>query len=256
MRGGQSGYRRVKGGRVTTPLIVSGAEKNSFDYTILSPDMADEARAAAGRIKDRLRTSTQEIGRELLAIKAKLPHGTFSAWVTAEFGISDRMSQNYMNCAKFLVRKSETVSLLPPSALYALSAPTAAPEVVKAVLADVDAGVPLTAMMIRDKLAVAAAAAQRQADAARSTNLIKKEREAATRRRADAERAAKFLVSKLGGSGVFKLLRLLGAAGLARVDGLFRDDASRTLTAAEIDAKFGGTAPDAECAEAVMATVH
>jgi hypothetical protein len=269
MRGGQSGYRRVEGGRVTTRLIVSGAERNSFDYTILSPDMADEARAAVVRIKDRLRTASYETGRDLIAIKAKLPHGSFGLWVNAEFGLSIRMAENYMAAARFLEGKSENVSFLPPSAIYPLAAPNASPEVVREVLEQVDAGVRVTVPMIRDKLAGAAAIAQKQADTARSSELInaekqrRAEQEAGERKREEAEAsaqdAAKFLVSQLGSRGVLELLRLASGSGLARVERLFKiqdGTSTRTLTAGEIEARFGEPAPDAECAEAVMATVH
>jgi hypothetical protein len=269
----QFGFRQAdgavetSGGRVAAPPVTiphpAGA---SFDYSTLDRELANEARAAAGRIRERLRTATYETGRDLIAIKDKMPHGTFGSWVAAEFGISDHTAQNYMNAARFMEGKSETVSLLPPTALYALARPTASAEVVDEVLKQVDAGVPVTTAMIRDRLA-GAVAAQKKADARKSDEQLNKEREADKRHRAleekrDRERkeeqaaieareaevienTARFLVDKLGVSGVHELFTRMRNIPFHRLERLFQRDfaggrsPTRLLTEAEIETKFG-----------------
>jgi hypothetical protein len=51
-----------------------------------------------------------ELGRELLRIKAKLPHGEFGPWLTERSGVSPAAAQRYMRIAKasgFTVAESE-----------------------------------------------------------------------------------------------------------------------------------------------------
>ena len=75
-----------------------------------------------------------DIGRRLIAAKQALPHGRFSAWVETECGFTHRTAQNYMRVAEFADGKSESVSLLTPSAIYALASKKAPPAVVHRVL--------------------------------------------------------------------------------------------------------------------------
>src|SRR5208283_6224683 len=46
------------------------AATDKFDYSVLDPEVADEARTIAGRIQGRMRESILETGRDLIAIKA------------------------------------------------------------------------------------------------------------------------------------------------------------------------------------------
>ena len=62
-----------------------------------------ELQEAAGRIKVLHKKATEhalEIGRELLRIKAALPHGAFAKWVEKECEFKIRMAQNYMTLAR------------------------------------------------------------------------------------------------------------------------------------------------------------
>jgi predicted NAD-dependent protein-ADP-ribosyltransferase YbiA (DUF1768 family) len=102
----------------------------AFDYAAIAPELATEARAVAARIRDRLRKNVSEIGHDLIAIKAKLPHGAFTDWIAAEFSMGARTAENYMQAAQFLADKNANFSVLPPSAIYALAAPSAPAEVV------------------------------------------------------------------------------------------------------------------------------
>lgn len=100
-----------------------------FDYGVLHPEVAADARGAADRIRARLRSAWSayiETGADLQAIKDRLGHGHFGKWLVAEFGMTVRTAENYMAAARF-AEKYETVSHLPATTLYALAS---TPEVV------------------------------------------------------------------------------------------------------------------------------
>ena len=104
-----------------------------FDYAALDPDIASEAKVAAERIRVVLSHTTAGIiaaGEQLKAIKDKLPHGRFTPWLIAEFGMSDRTARLYMNAAEWAAGKTEIVSVLQPTTVYALAAPST-PDTVK-----------------------------------------------------------------------------------------------------------------------------
>jgi hypothetical protein len=103
----------------------------TFNYVGLELDQADALRSAAKRIRDRMRNSIVETGRDLLRVKDMLEHGAFTSWLKAEFGMTDRMARNYMAAAELADTKSEIVSVLPATALYRLSAPST-PEATRA----------------------------------------------------------------------------------------------------------------------------
>lgn len=56
-------------------------------------------------------------------MKESLPHGSFLPWIEAEFGMDRRTASNFMRVAEQYSGKWETVSHLPPTALYELAAP-------------------------------------------------------------------------------------------------------------------------------------
>ena len=106
----------------------------TFDYSSLAPELADDARAVAQRVRaGHLRTmqTILEMGRELLGLKARLGHGRFGRWLEAEFGAVARTAQNYMLAAERFGGTPELISLLPPATVYALAAPST-PELVRA----------------------------------------------------------------------------------------------------------------------------
>jgi hypothetical protein len=94
-----------------------------FDYGSLPAEVRIEAKAAAERIKERMRGAVVEVGTDLIQVKDRLPHGEFGKWLKAEFGMTERSAQNYMAAAS-LVGKCETVSFLQPRTLYLLAAPS------------------------------------------------------------------------------------------------------------------------------------
>lgn len=62
-----------------------------------------------------------EIGRELIAAKEQLPHGQFTPWIDAEFGMTERTAQRYMSAAEWATGKTDIVSVLAPTTIYLLS---------------------------------------------------------------------------------------------------------------------------------------
>jgi Protein of unknown function (DUF3102) len=110
-----------------------------FDYARLGP-AATEFKVAAAAIRQIGAAHAIEIGRMLIALKEKAPHGAFSAWVTSELQMQMRTAQNMMGAARFIEGKNETVSHLPATVLYKLSAPSADQTIVADVLAASEAG--------------------------------------------------------------------------------------------------------------------
>jgi hypothetical protein len=156
----------------------------AFDYTALSEDLASVARSIAERIRTRMRASIADTGCDLIEIKDQMPHGAFGRWIDAEFQMSERSAQNYMNAAKFLEGKTATVADLPPAVIYALAAPSAPSDVVAEIVAAAEAGEMPAAREIKGKLADAVAAQKAAAiEAAKSPAQRKRER---GRRAADA----------------------------------------------------------------------
>jgi hypothetical protein len=136
-------------GLVPARPIVAG----SFDYTTLAPDLAERARETARRIHGVLQRAIIQIGQELLAIKHEMSHGTFTRWINAEMGGTTlRTAENYMRVARWVEGKPETVALLPPTVLYALTSPSASTAVVGEVLAAAETGNPLPVATIKAKV--------------------------------------------------------------------------------------------------------
>ena len=99
----------------------------AFSYETLPIEQATALQQSAERIRSLGRQQTEaivEIGRELISAKERLPHGEFTAWLDAEFGMSDRTALNYMHLANWGQDKPEIISVLPPTALYLLAAPS------------------------------------------------------------------------------------------------------------------------------------
>lgn len=97
---------------------------SNFDCSTLPVDVAEEAKAAVKRIRERNQKYLIETGRDLLAMKERLGHGDFGPWLQSEFTMNERTAQNYMRVALEFGDKPEIVSLLPPTTVYALAAPS------------------------------------------------------------------------------------------------------------------------------------
>ena len=129
---------------MNAPSAANGPEPLTFNYASLDPDVAAGAREAADRIRSRMHNNILETGRDLIAVKERLEHGEFAAWIKAELDISMRTAQNFMNGSRLLVGKNATVAFLPPTVIYALAGPSAPVAVVNKILEAVEAGAPIT----------------------------------------------------------------------------------------------------------------
>lgn len=125
--------------------------QGTFDYSVLGKH-ADVARDAAARIRKIFCGSVVNIGRELIAVKERIEHGDFLAWVNAECGLHIRIAQRAMKAAQFVIdhaAENDNLSLLPTDTLLALAV---APKVVVThVLSDMAAGTRRTAGSIRSE---------------------------------------------------------------------------------------------------------
>lgn len=122
------------------PLDVPSSTAAGFDYSQLDDAAANQAKAAVDRYRERQKAYVIDTGRDLLAIKARLEHGLFLEWVQTELGMTPRSAQRMMSTADVLGDKSDTVSYLPPTVLYELSAPSTPEPVRAAVLRRIEAG--------------------------------------------------------------------------------------------------------------------
>ena len=60
-----------------------------FNYDVLEPKVAEQARSSAERIRAKVKKTVEDIidvRNDLLAVKEALPHGQFLPWLKAEFG--------------------------------------------------------------------------------------------------------------------------------------------------------------------------
>jgi hypothetical protein len=127
-----------------------------FDYAALPPpdrEFITEQTGAIQSLAQRAAEDIIDIGRRLLAVKDRLPHGHFNRWLQAEFAMSARTAQNFMKVAR--VFKSETVSLLetiPRAALYMLAAPSVSEGEREEFLRRLETGEPVTVEMTRTLL--------------------------------------------------------------------------------------------------------
>ena len=114
-----------------------------YDYGQLPNEHRDAVRRSARIIKPLLKRTAEDIfiiGGELRAVKDMLPHGSYTEWLEVEFGLSERMAQHFVNVRERLGPKSEKFSVLPPSTLYLLAAPSTPDQAISIVEERIDAG--------------------------------------------------------------------------------------------------------------------
>jgi hypothetical protein len=130
---------------------------STFDYGSLDSETAASVRATAEIIRERMKHSIIETGRDLIQVKAKLEHGAFGPWLDAEFEMSVRTAQNYMRAAELADTKSETVSHLPATILFRLAAPSTPEAARDDVIARLEMGEQLTLTGVNRAIRVARA---------------------------------------------------------------------------------------------------
>lgn len=123
-------------------LTLTSAELH-YDYNQLPSEHREAVRRSARIIKPLLKRTAEDIftiGGELRGVKDMLPHGRYTEWLEVEFGLSERMAQHFVNVRERLGPKSEKFSVLPPSTLYMLAAPSTPDEAIVIVEERIDAG--------------------------------------------------------------------------------------------------------------------
>ncbi|TXN27388.1 DUF3102 domain-containing protein [Methylobacterium sp. WL19] len=108
----------------TIPAPEDGPSRtcSGFDYEALKPEIGQLARGARDRIATRIRGSgVAEIGRDLIAVKDALPHGSFLDWLRLEIRIAPRTAQHYMSVAVAFRDECALVAYLPPTVLFKLA---------------------------------------------------------------------------------------------------------------------------------------
>lgn len=148
-------------------LKIVGGSPDLFSYAALSRGDEAEVREAAERIKLRLRRTAEdiiEIGRDLIAVKERLPHGQFLPWLEAEFGMSDETARKMMRVAEVYGPKIQSGwNFPPPTVMYELAAPKTPLEVREEVEKMIEAGevvTKATVQELRNKLATTEAAVE------------------------------------------------------------------------------------------------
>ena len=114
-----------------------------YDYGQLPSEHREAVRRSARIIKPLLKRTAEDIfiiGGELRGVKEMLPHGRYTEWLEVEFGLSERMAQHFVNVRERLGPKSEKFSVLPPSTLYLLAAPSTPDQAITIVEERIDAG--------------------------------------------------------------------------------------------------------------------
>lgn len=89
--------------------------------TSVMPQLSSaELQAIAQRIRSLRKRATEhaiEIGRELIGVKAHLPHGEFVKWVEAHCGFKIRMAQDLMKLAREAAANPNLAAIMTPSTL-------------------------------------------------------------------------------------------------------------------------------------------
>ncbi|WLT39531.1 DUF3102 domain-containing protein [Synechocystis sp. B12] len=123
-----------------------------FDYSTLSPDLQVEVKTATERIKLRMKRTAEdiiEIGKDLIAIKEKLPHGQFLPWIATEFEMSKESAGRFMSVASRFPDFRQ-IDEFKPSLLYLLAAPSTPDEVVEQVIEKAENGETVTAKEVKE----------------------------------------------------------------------------------------------------------
>lgn len=104
---------------------------------------AAELQEAAQRIKSLRRAATEhaiEIGRELLRVKERLPHGVFVRWVEKSCEFKIRAAQDLMKLAREAEPNARLMALMVPSTLRVYLSKATPPEVRNTILKRLENG--------------------------------------------------------------------------------------------------------------------
>lgn len=118
-----------------------------FDYASLDADTCQFVQQQTGEIRNLMKRTAQgiiEIGRKLIAVKARLGHGRFGNWLAAEFEWTWKTATRFMNVAEQFNFDNLSNLDIAPSALYILAAPSTPKVVCEELIARALAGEPIT----------------------------------------------------------------------------------------------------------------
>jgi len=134
-------------------MVAATVQKTTFDYTSLDDGafVQSQAKAIHGLMKQTAKT-VMEIGRRLLMVKSRLPHGLFGQWIGAEFGWSHDTAGNFMNVAQRL-GDFPNYSDFQPTVLYALAKPSTPDAAINEALARVESGEEVSVAIVKDIIA-------------------------------------------------------------------------------------------------------
>jgi hypothetical protein len=149
----------------SAPIKTRSKAPKPFDYGALPPSDAADLRDRAERIRRHTHAAVVEVGRDLLAAKARVGHGCFQTWVEADCQLSLRTAERAMCVAEF-VDKNDKLSFLPPDGLLALASPSAPEGTVTEILERIKAGQRPTAADIKREIKAASATEQAARDPA------------------------------------------------------------------------------------------
>jgi hypothetical protein len=132
-----------------------------FDYGQYEPELANELRQAAERIRSRGQdqiAAIVDIGNELIQVKSKVGHGNWGSWLKSEFAMSVATANRYMRGAAFIADKRTqgkfiTVTNLTPGSLFQMSAKSAPPLLVHEAVERAETSAPMSEKEFRSRLA-------------------------------------------------------------------------------------------------------
>lgn len=122
-------------------------ELGVFDYRLLSADTRVFVLEKTDETQWLLKKTAENIiliGKNLQAVKAKLPHGMFLPWLKSEFGMSRQSADNFAHVAERFGDKMLNFSNLATSALYALASPSVLQEARDEAIQRADSGEKIT----------------------------------------------------------------------------------------------------------------
>lgn len=118
----------------------------AFRYDALSAEARVVVQQATKEIRDELdlmRQSAIKIGRRLIDVRERLPHGTWGPWLQSEFGWSQQTATNYMRQAQLAGQNPKFLEFedrIDPSARILLAAPSTPEPAREEALARAEAG--------------------------------------------------------------------------------------------------------------------
>jgi hypothetical protein len=107
-----------------------------FDYATLDGETRAFVQQKAEETHTYLKRTAEDIvqvGQNLLAVKQRIGHGHFMAWLQAEFGMSYHTALNCMRVAERFGGKVRTVLTLPSKVLYLLAQPSTSETIIQQV---------------------------------------------------------------------------------------------------------------------------